>query len=754
MNVSEIYLNSLLAQMTYSDGLNENMDSSNLANQLTLALGSRGVTQSQAQYFSDNFQVVKQKETTASGFSATLFERLNESGKGTGEFFLSMRGSDGLSNIIDWTDANLDNVVGAISRNQTIDMLNFYLELTGSTSEDVAQFELKRIESREVPAEPNVYSGPVGMGLSSYLVLREKPQMVKGLGVINSDTPLALTGHSLGAHLASEFTLLFPNAVTETVTFNSAGFIGWSGNEIDPFNTLIASTVSQVTTIQSFTSGLSSVTDVTAPLDFVSNRGTHLGAANNQFEVQVESVPSTPFNIISNHAIDRLSDSLAVINFMYTLDNSITIENANVILQQSANQMNLSLEGLINHFAELFNASPVTVTDSDHDSIYELIEQITGVVGFTPNQFVIESVDSDLVTLAQGGDQAALYTLINAQPFVIRGVDQATTDSLYSATGDDLDLANYTEQYLQDRAQYLTHLLQYNANDGEPTSNSPNISTLESYTDAIVGDTIVSFNSTSGQPVVISDELATTLGVDADGYRYTIFDNDEGNEELEGKDQNDHIYGAGGNDTLDGGKGNDYLALLPRVLRSPVLVHPARQGGVGNNTYRFDYGDGRDVIVGNGMAADENQLVISHTEGGVPTRVIALELLAGINTYKELDVDGNVINSSTTYQRVSGAVAGQFNLLISIDGGKGGSIIHQFDNGFAHWSSSFLCMSKETNQRKHIPQSSPSDSLTYAKNKWSALCHFPVARRLKSTSCCLNPLFVSTLGLMKGKLAA
>jgi hypothetical protein len=113
-----------------------------------------------------------------------------------------------------------------------------------------------------------------------------------------------------------------------------------------------------------------------------------------------------------------------------------------------------------------------------------------------------------------------------------------------------------------------------------------------------------------------------------------------------------------------------------------------------------------------------------------------------------------VINSSTTYQRVSGAVAGQFNLLISIDGGKGGSIIHQFDNGFAHWSSSFLCMSKETNQRKHIPQSSPSDSLTYAKNKWSALCHFPVARRLKSTSCCLNPLFVSTLGLMKGKLAA
>jgi hypothetical protein len=29
------------------------------------------------------------------------------------------------------------------------------------------------------------------------------------------------------------FTLLFPSVVTETATFNSAGFIGWSGNEVE-----------------------------------------------------------------------------------------------------------------------------------------------------------------------------------------------------------------------------------------------------------------------------------------------------------------------------------------------------------------------------------------------------------------------------------------------------------------------------------------------------------------------------------------
>jgi Ca2+-binding RTX toxin-like protein len=109
--------------------------------------------------------------------------------------------------------------------------------------------------------------------------------------------------------------------------------------------------------------------------------------------------------------------------------------------------------------------------------------------------------------------------------------------------------------------------------------------------------------------VVISDELATTLGVDADGYRYTIFDNDADNDQLNGKDQNDHIYGAGGNDTLDGGKGNDYL-----------------EGGAGNDTYRFDYGDGRDRIVDNGTATDEYQLVIAHTQGGTQSQSMGQSL--------------------------------------------------------------------------------------------------------------------------------
>ena len=93
-----------------------------------------------------------------------------------------------------------------------------------------------------------------------------------------------------------------------------------------------------------------------------------------------------------------------------------------------------------------------------------------------------------------------------------------------------------------------------------------------------------------------------------------------GNDQLSGGTGSDWLIGNGGSDSLKGGEGNDtlygdasegtyttrdehgdvfavdniavegdyhghdILALLPRVLRTPVLVHPARHGGAGNDT--------------------------------------------------------------------------------------------------------------------------------------------------------------------------
>jgi hypothetical protein len=348
MNIENLYINSLLSQMAYAKNLEPDSAGADLVSALTHSEnGARDATQAQAQYFANNFRVVEQQETTTSGFSATLFQNIH-----TNEYHFSMRGTDTNLAGIDWLDANRDIVVNNIARNQTIDMLNFYLRLITPSDEFAPQYKLQEIEAPEPPAEPHYYSHVVDEFLDVYVILAQT-ETSEGLNAINSDAQLSLTGHSLGGHLASEFALLFPDNVADTTTFNSAGFIGWANNEVNTFNTMLADSLPEITSIRQYGSLIDTVTDITAPLDLVSNLGSHLGVATNQFEIQVESVPGpldTLSNIRANHSIDLLSDSLAVINFMYTLDNSITIEKANVILQQSANQMNLSLEGLMSHF--------------------------------------------------------------------------------------------------------------------------------------------------------------------------------------------------------------------------------------------------------------------------------------------------------------------------------------------------------------------------------------------------------------------
>ena len=76
MNILGTYHNALLAQAAYADGLNNAKSDGALRQRLLTELKDKGMTISQAQYIADNFWVVEQQETTASGFSATLFERL------------------------------------------------------------------------------------------------------------------------------------------------------------------------------------------------------------------------------------------------------------------------------------------------------------------------------------------------------------------------------------------------------------------------------------------------------------------------------------------------------------------------------------------------------------------------------------------------------------------------------------------------------------------------------------------------------
>jgi hypothetical protein len=142
MNIEKSYINSLLAQMSYANGLARGMKGDALKNQLFSELEAKDVTSEQATYFAKHFRVVEQYSVESTGFSATLFERLNDDGTPSDEYHLANRGSgnffDPEALLTDWLDANVDNGIYGASLNQVIDLVNFYIRLTGSG--DVAQF--------------------------------------------------------------------------------------------------------------------------------------------------------------------------------------------------------------------------------------------------------------------------------------------------------------------------------------------------------------------------------------------------------------------------------------------------------------------------------------------------------------------------------------------------------------------------------------------------------------------------------------
>ncbi|MDO6609314.1 putative Ig domain-containing protein, partial [Saccharophagus degradans] len=187
--------------------------------------------------------------------------------------------------------------------------------------------------------------------------------------------------------------------------------------------------------------------------------------------------------------------------------------------------------------------------------------------------------------------------------------------------------------------------------------------------DYIYGDGL-SFNA---------DDWASNFSPDhIDAYRGLIGTSESliyeiGEDTLIGADGNDHLYGGAGNDHLlgdsdsaaFGGPGEDYL-----------------DGGAGNDTleggkefdsYYFNYGDGIDEIIedpGDGS----NDLWLQHGASDSYTNVKRLgRMVTAASVFTEVDVSGEPINDTTIYVLEDNEL-GEQDLVVHIDGGKGGNI--------------------------------------------------------------------------------
>ncbi|RHW77517.1 calcium-binding protein [Colwellia sp. RSH04] len=603
MKIKILFEEALLAQAAYAS-LSVGMEGVTLIDALK-ALEPDGLTQAQAEYFASKYKVVQQ--VNESGFSATLFQNIE-----SGEYHLANRGTDGVLDG-DWTDANASNSAYGMAYNHVAELINFYLRLSSSGA-DVPQygFEEVIVDTGDKAPESSVLVGHVESDSDYeiiediYLVFKETSRTT-GTGVI-ADTKINVTGHSLGGHLAATFALLFPSMTKQATTFDSAGIVG------DHFD-IIASLIGDVVglTPNKMAELNTHINNFKAPLDPISQptlwSTTHPGGKLTNIFIEAEDV----LGDLPSHDMDRLVDSLAVMNLLYLLDNSITLEKANELLPKASSDEYTELEGMMNHLARLFGKETVAITESDHDQVYRVIKQITDTT--EENSYSITAVSENTVNHALAGEKASLYALVHLQPFVVSGTSNTITNTLYKKhdNNDALDVENYSKQYLTDRAAMLHWLIEYNQENKDydktysDSSFTGNVTFIDMKSDVNNGqDLELNINGKGGSATyerVIFGTDGDDSNIKGDAKNDRLYGGDgkdilygkEGDDHLEGGLDNDKLYGGDGGDFLLGGKGDDHLESGEEDVYGEGAIN-ILHGGDGRDT--LVGGDGIDYLYG------------------------------------------------------------------------------------------------------------------------------------------------------------
>ena len=170
----------------------------------------------QASDFLTHWKIIDQCPNTDTGFSGTVFERLD--GPNAGERYISICGTEG-SKLLDGSGEGKKDIaedianIGAdgIAINQAIDMYNWYLRLI-SPQGDVKQYYYHKKETNIL----NQITKPAW--------IEEKTiTTIENGALYGEDKPDTVVGHSLGGHLAMIMSRLFSD-ISSVTTFNAPGF--------------------------------------------------------------------------------------------------------------------------------------------------------------------------------------------------------------------------------------------------------------------------------------------------------------------------------------------------------------------------------------------------------------------------------------------------------------------------------------------------------------------------------------------------
>ncbi len=399
-----------------------------LPEDIKAALLAEQFSEAQAADFVAHWKVVDHVPDLGSGFSATIFEHLDKSGNGTGQFNLAIRGS---RQPVDFAaDVALIADQG-IAVAQLVDLYNFW-------------------QRAQAPAGSRYTAAVLASGDSVNYVDSSHlsdVEMRTGSGAFTAaPSSINVSGHSLGGHLAMAFTRLFPDIDANAISVNGLGFKTENNTVNNLFAALNGGSQFDASQIQN-------VYGINGP-EF---------AAQNTFLLQQVGaydgifIESAGLDTHGGHSSSQMTDSLAVYNLFAIIDPSLNVETITDILQAMPVDSDNTLEAALAAVGGVYGQT-YPVTETDRNGLYVNLYDLQASL---PGQATITSLtDTSTISLQnQATNLAYLYALLNLNPFVIEGVN-------YNNLNVDgyLDKQTYSEQFIEDRAAFLYYSMPDNTN--------------------------------------------------------------------------------------------------------------------------------------------------------------------------------------------------------------------------------------------------------------------------------------------------
>ncbi len=560
-----------------------------LKQQLTTKQG--GFSDSEADEFVNKYVLIHQQSDTGTGFSASVFQD-----KQTGKLVFAVRGTQA-STFGDISTNLFDIGVTGFANKQSVDMYRYWKKLTTTGGETVVYSNEEIFDLYYL----NVGSLDDGLGALAHAeaVAAFKTKLDADKGILSNKIPsymkMDVAGHSLGGNLAYVFSRMFPQNTSQVVTINAPGISGG--------NAFLAGL--------GFT-GVVPTTSINAESDPVNS----LAGAQPGTVVAIGQEVSADIVVgnIYNHSVVNAVDSLNLLTLFAKLDPT-QAENPSGILRtimQNSSYRGLdTYENMLDSLRNLLIGDDVVKTPAatkdevaKREQFYLNIKELEESGHFVNLKGHVKLVAPSLNAAQAKSDYGQFLALYFAAPFALQGDNGLLSNlhwDLYSEWSADQSIsaedrkngkANFSDEWYQDRTNYLSLLLERNAKDID-YSESANPSAKDIF-----------YSDTGGSGWVFSgDANAGSINQEPAPSR-VVFGTNESNtpansgpDGFVGGNGDDRIYGLGGDDKLNGLKGND---VLDGGAGADELTggegYDVLLGGEGTDTYIFEGNFGTDVI--------------------------------------------------------------------------------------------------------------------------------------------------------------